>query len=198
MAAWHQQVLLLGSIGRMASCWKLHQERGNPWETCNKASQELHDTDNPVPEKRCLLLHNLLHWHTVQIHYRLLWLQKHSSFPINEYRKNSSHLSLLNTVNATSQALLGQLPILTSFGRRKPVDNGLLCGLPLQKFTSTLICSHTSSQSLFSKLSGHCVRGSSYLANWVSWYNSKLYFFLRKTNGSLMKLAKSHLRPLCS
>lgn len=94
----------------------------------------------------------------------------------------------MNTVNATSQALLGQLLILTSLGRRKPVDNGLLCKLHLQKFTSTLICSHASSQCLFSKLSGQHIRGSSYLTNWVSWYSSKLYF-LRKRNGSLMKLA---------
>ena len=86
----------------------------------------------------------------------------------------------MKVVNATSQALLGQLPILTSFGRRKLVDNGLLCGLHLQKFTSTFICSHASSQSLFSKLSGQRVSGSSYLANWVSWYSSKSCTFFKK------------------
>lgn len=53
-----------------------------------------------------------------------------------------SLLSLKKAVNATSQALLGQLPVLPWLLRVKPVDNRLLCWVHLQKFTLVFITEH--------------------------------------------------------
>lgn len=100
----------------------------------------------------------------------------------------------MNAVNATSQALLGQLPILTSFGRKKPVDNGLLCGLHLQKNNcKTHLQSRIFTEPLFKAVWPMCERQQLFgkLGFLVQRFLVlKVVLFFRKRNGSLMKLAK--------
>lgn len=84
----------------------------------------------------------LLCWHKTQIHYGFLWLVPFLETAISSESSGTKIVylpSLMKAVNASSQALLGQLPTLPRLLRGKLVDNGLLCWvLHLHRFSCTL------------------------------------------------------------
>lgn len=105
----------------------------------------------------------LLCWHKTQIHYGFLWLVPFLETAISLESSGTKIVylpSLMKAVNASSQALLGQLPTLPRLFRGKLVDNGLLCWvLPsAQIFMYPQFCNYTSSQCPFSKWSDLHVR----------------------------------------
>lgn len=84
----------------------------------------------------------LPHWHKTKIPYGFLWLVPFSETATSSESSGTKIVylpSLMKAVNATSQALLGQLPTLPGLLKGKLVDNSLLCWvLHLHRFSCTL------------------------------------------------------------
>lgn len=134
----------------------------------------------------------LSRWHKTQIHYGFLWPVPFSGTAISlesSMTKTVYLPSLMKAVNATSQALLGQLPALLRLSRGKLVDNGLLCWVCLHRFSCTFSSITASSQCPFSKWSDLYVRSSSdFLGSELLGTTECIFIVLRNVSDEISKV----------